>query len=217
MRIGVLLCGCGVGDGSQIEEVILTYLALDKYKVDYMSIAPNKNQFHTINHLDEQIEQAQDRNVLIESARIGRGKIQELSHVHLDEIDGLIIPGGLGVFKNLSNYVSEKEHFTVDREVEWLIKSMHLSKKPIGTMCGGIVLLAKCLRNAENPLNLCTSNHAYRKLLEMNHVLVNERESDEILIDPYNKLVTTPAFLGTQDLYKMMLGIDKMVRTLIHL
>ncbi|MEG0388617.1 MAG: isoprenoid biosynthesis glyoxalase ElbB, partial [Niameybacter sp.] len=214
---GVLLSGCGIGDGSQIEEVILTYLALDKYKVDYICIAPNKKQFHTVNHLDEQIEPKEERNVLIESARIGRGKIRALDHIHVEELDGLIIPGGIGLFKNLSNYVMDKEQFVLDEQVDTLIKCMHQSQKPIGAMCGGIVLLARCLGSTEGPLNLCTSHGAYKQLLEMNHIIVEELEADEILVDTYHKIVTTPAFLGTQDLYKMMGGVDKLVKALLTL
>lgn len=214
MSIGILLSGCGIGDGSQIEEVILTYLALDKYGMDYICLAQDKDQYHTMNHFNERIEENENRNVLKESARIGRGRVKALHEVNADELDGLILPGGLGVFKNLSNYVLENENFIVDKDVDKLIKDMHLSKKPIGAMCGAIVLVAKSLGSTEKQLQLCTSNNAHRKILEKNNVIVKEISSTEAYVDMQNRIVTTPAFLGTQNLYEMKIGIDKMVKEL---
>lgn len=212
MAVGVLLSGCGIGDGSQIEEVILTYLALDKYGVDYVCIAPNKEQYHTMDHFHERIEERENRNVLKESARIGRGKIKALSDTNSRELDGLILPGGLGVFKNLSNFVTAKHDFAVDKEVDQLIENIYQSKKPIGAISGAIVLIAKSLGKKGRQLELCTSNNAYRKILELNHAVVKEISSMEAYADVKNKIVTTPAFLGTQNLYEIMIGIDKMVR-----
>ena len=75
MKIGILLSGCGLGDGSQIEEVMLTYLALDKYGVDYIAFAPNKVQYDVINHYTEKV-QSKERNILIESARIAEVELK---------------------------------------------------------------------------------------------------------------------------------------------
>ncbi|MBU5313825.1 isoprenoid biosynthesis glyoxalase ElbB [Tissierella carlieri] len=217
MNIGVLLSGCGVGDGSQIEEVILTYLALDKYGVDYICFAQDKSQYHTFNHLNEKVEESENRNILKESARIGRGRIKTLDDISIDELDGLVLPGGVGVFKNLSNYILEKENFVVDKDVDKLIKDMYLSKKPIAAMCGATVLIAKSLGNETKQLELCTSNNAHRKILEMNNVIVKEVNSREAYVDIQNRIVTTPAFLGTQNLYEIKIGIDRMVREFIEL
>lgn len=217
MKVGVLLSGCGIGDGSQIEEVILTYLALDKYGIDYVCLAQDKDQYHTMNHIEETIEENENRNILKESARIGRGKIKSLNDIDIDELDGLILPGGLGVFNNLSNYLLEKENFIIDNDVDKLIKDMHLSKKPIAAMCGAIVLIAKSLGNKDKRLELCTSNNAHRKILEKNNVIICEVSATEVCVDIENMIVTTPAFLGTQNLYEMKIGIDKMVKELIAL
>lgn len=214
MSIGVLLSGCGIGDGSQIEEVILTYLALDKYGMDYICIAPDKNQYHTFDHFNEKVEESENRNILKESARIGRGKFKAIHDIDTDELDGLILPGGSGVFKNLSNYLVEKENFKIDKDVDKLIKDMYLSKKPIGAMCAGPILIAKSLVNEAKQLTLCTSNNAHRKILEMNNVIVKEISSTEAYVDTKNKIITTPAFLGTQNLYEIKIGIDKMVKEL---
>lgn len=217
MKVAVLLSGCGIGDGSQIEEVILTYLALDKYQIDYICVAPDKNQLHTFNHFTESVEENDVRSVLIESSRIGRGKISDLSSIKYNEIDALIIPGGQGVFKNLSDYIVAHERYNVDNDVEKLIKTFHSSHKPIGAICGAILLVGKSLSSERNEIKLGTSSNSFvRALKDTNATLVNI-ESSESCLDRENKIVSTPAFLGTQNLFEMMLGIDDMVKNLIKL
>ncbi|NLY46249.1 MAG: isoprenoid biosynthesis protein ElbB, partial [Tissierella sp.] len=49
MKFLVLLSGCGLGDGSAIEEVILVYTILDKYSVNYTPVVQNIN-FTSVNH-----------------------------------------------------------------------------------------------------------------------------------------------------------------------
>lgn len=217
MKFAVLLSGCGIGDGSQIEEVMLTYLALDKYKADYISVAPNKNQYHTFNHYTETVENEDVRNVLIESARIGRGKIFPINEMNFDEIDALIIPGGQGVFKNLSDFIVSKESFKVDEEVEQAIQTFHNAKKPIGAICGAIVVVAKALSHKDGQVMLSTSRDSFMKVLEETGAILVNTKASECCIDYPHKVVSTPAFIGTQSLYEMMLGIDELVKNLINL
>lgn len=109
MKYLVLLAGCGLGDGSCIEEVILTYAALDKYGCDYTPVAENVSM-QSVNHLTEQI--AEKRNILIEAARIGRGRIKDIREVDFAEYDALIIPGGIGLLNNYrdSNVIKRASH-----------------------------------------------------------------------------------------------------------
>lgn len=94
---------------------------------------------------------------------------------------------------------------------------MYLSKKPIAAMCGAIVLIAKSLDNKDKSLELCTSNNTHRKILEKNNVIICQISSIEVCVDMENKIVTTPAFLGTQNLYEMKICIDTMVKELMAL
>jgi len=73
-KVGVLLSGCGVFDGAEIHEAVLTLLALDKAGAEIICLAPNMDQLHVINHLTQE-ETGEKRNVLVESARIARGEI----------------------------------------------------------------------------------------------------------------------------------------------
>ena len=84
MKYLVLLAGCGLGDGSCIEEVVLTYAALDKYGCDYTPVAEDVS-VQSVNHLTEEI--AEKRNILIEAARIGRGRIKDIREVDFAEYD----------------------------------------------------------------------------------------------------------------------------------
>ncbi|NLB86183.1 MAG: isoprenoid biosynthesis protein ElbB, partial [Bacteroidales bacterium] len=63
-NIAVILSGSGRFDGSEIHEATLTLLALSKNEVNYMCFAPNKNQYHVINHLTEEVSN-ETRNVLV--------------------------------------------------------------------------------------------------------------------------------------------------------
>ena len=215
MKVAILLSGCGLGDGSQIEEVMLIYLALDKYGVDYTVSAPDKPQFDVINHVTES-RQDVERNVLVESARIGRGRIVDFDALTLDALDALILPGGLGVFKNLSNYVSERRNFEVDPAVNDLIHRFHQGNKPILAMCASTVLVAKSLEGTAGSLKVATANDAYKDLIiDLGCEPINCK-ANEVVYDEKNKVISTPAFLASKNMNEINAGIDEMVRKLIR-
>ena len=104
--VAVLLSGCGYLDGAEIRESVLTLLALDSEDVQYKIFAPDKDQHHVVNHLTNEPSKA-SRNILVESARIARGDVQDISHLEVGNFDALIIPGGFGVAKNLCTFAFE--------------------------------------------------------------------------------------------------------------
>ena len=216
MKIGILLSGCGLGDGSQIEEVMLTYLALDKYGVDYIAFVTNKMQYDVINHYTEKV-QSEERNILVEAARIGRGRIKDIKDVKSEEIDAIILPGGLGVFKNLSTFNVDKSEFKVAEDVNKLVKDLYSDGKPICGMCSSIIIIAKSLYNIATDLRIATGNNAFIDLMKDLNAKVENCSAEEIVIDRENKVITTPAFLASQNMNEIKSGIDKMVRELKHL
>lgn len=207
MTIGILLSGCGIGDGSQIEEVILTYLALDKYGLDYVPFAPNKNQAQVLDHLSESVCTDETRSVLLESARLGRGKIQSVDQIKTENLSALILPGGLGVFQNLSG----------DPSVLGLIQEVHQAGKPIGAMCAAVVLVAQYLGTKEKRLRLSTANNAHVESLRKHHALIEQVSACECVVDKENRIISTPAFLASQNLADLQIGIDKLVQELSSL
>ena len=94
-RIGICLSGCGFNDGSEIHESVITALALDRVGTDILYTAPNMMQTKVVNHLSGD-DMNERRNVLVESARIARGEITDLVNITVDDMDGLIFPGGFG-------------------------------------------------------------------------------------------------------------------------
>ena len=144
MKTIVLLSGCGVYDGSEIHEAVLTLLALSQEKMDYLCVAPDVNKHHVINHFNGQ-ELTQSRNVLFESARINRGNIMSLSELNKSEISSLVIPGGFGAAKNLSDWAFKGEMCNILPEVKDLILHCLEMQKPIVSLCISPVLIAKSI------------------------------------------------------------------------
>ena len=123
-KIGVVLSGCGVNDGSEIHEAVITMLELDKAGAEMVLMAPNIDQLHVINHATGE-EMDDSRNVLIESARIARGNIEDIAVVTSDNIDALILPGGFGVAKNLSDYAMAGMECSINPDVLRLSRQVH--------------------------------------------------------------------------------------------
>ena len=141
-KIGVILSGCGVYDGSEIHEAVLTLLAISRSGAQAVCFAPDKQQVDVINHLTGEA-MTETRNVLIEAARIMRGEIRPLAQADAAELDALIVPGGFGAAKNLSNFASLGRECTVDRELKALAQAMHQAGKPLGFMCIAPAMLPK--------------------------------------------------------------------------
>ena len=152
-KVGVLLSGCGVNDGAEIHESVLTMLFLDKAGVEMILMAPNIDQMHVINHYTGQ-EMEEYRNVLVESSRIARGEIKDMAEVSGNDLDALIIPGGFGVAKNLCDYAMAGPECSVNPDVYRLIVELRLMNKPIGAICIAPVMMAKILGEQEESANL---------------------------------------------------------------
>lgn len=143
-KVAVILSGCGVQDGAEIHESVLTLLRLDQRGVEVQCFAPNIAQHHVINHLTGE-EMPESRNVLVESARIARGAIKDIREADADEFDALIIPGGFGAAKNLSNFAVEGANCSVQTELLALAEAFAESGKPVGLICVSPALLPKSM------------------------------------------------------------------------
>lgn len=97
-RVGVVLSGCGVFDGSEIHEAVLTLLALSRIGAQAVCLAPDREQMQVIDHLHRE-PVAERRNVLVEAARIARGDVTSLAQADASQLDALIVPGGFGAAK----------------------------------------------------------------------------------------------------------------------
>ena len=147
-KIAVVLSGNGVFDGTEIHEATLTLYSIIKNGANYDIFAPNIQQHHVINHITGE-EMPDIRNVLIESARIARGKISDLADFKAENYDGLIFPGGFGVAKNLSDFAFNGINCAINKDVEKAIRTMVEQHKPIGALCIAPILFAKILENVD--------------------------------------------------------------------
>ena len=147
MGVAVLLSGCGVYDGSEIQESVFTFLALSQNNLDFFCVAPDIKQHHVVNH-SSGVEMKESRSVLFESSRISRGKIIPLSELDVNSISSLVIPGGFGAAKNLSDWAFKGDEFDVLEDVRSLILNCVKQKKPIVSLCISPVLIAKSLEGS---------------------------------------------------------------------
>lgn len=213
-KIGVVLSGCGVYDGSEIHEAVITLLAIARNGAQALCFAPDKTQTDVINHLTGET-MAESRNVLIEAARIARGEVRPLADARADELDALIVPGGFGAAKNLSNFASQGAECAIEPTLKALAQAMHAVGKPLGFICIAPAMLPKIL---PPPLRLTigTDIDTAEIIEEMGgeHIPC---PVDDIVVDEDNKLVTTPAWMLAQRIDEAATGIEKLVARVLDL
>jgi enhancing lycopene biosynthesis protein 2 len=214
-KIGVILSGCGVMDGSEIHEAVLTLLVLGKLNAEAVCMAPNIDQLHVVDHVSGE-ETKEKRNVLVESARIARGKILDIKDVKESDIDGLILPGGYGAVKNLSNFAAKGAGCDVHCDVANLLKAVHQAAKPIGAICISPTVLAKALQGNQVKMTIGTDEEtaAAIEALGHKHVICGVKE---MCIDDDKKILSTPAYMLAKNLAEAYVGIEKLVTEVVHL
>ena len=213
-KIGIVLSGCVVNDGSEIHEAVITMLELDKAGVDMLLMAPNIDQLHVINHATGE-EMDDSRNVLVESARISRGNIEDIAVVTSENVDALIFPGGFGVAKNLSDYAMAGVECSVNPDVLRLSREVHNEGKPIGAICIAPAIMATIL-SGETELTVGFDEQTASDIDAMGakHVLC---PVDEIVVDKEKKVVSTPAYMEAKSIKEAALGIEKLVAEILNM
>ena len=214
-KVGLLLSGCGFNDGSEIHESVISMLALDRAEVETVIMAPNIDQMHVVNHYTGQ-EMDEFRNVLVESSRIARGNIKDMAEVTGNDLDALIIPGGFGVAKNLSDYAMAGPDCSVNPDVYRLVSEIYLLKKPIGAICIAPVMMAKIFGEQDESAEMTIGSD------ELTSKDINTMGSkhikclvSEMIIDEDKKLVTTPAYMEAQSIKEAAEGIEKLVKQVL--
>jgi len=216
-KIGVILSGCGVYDGSEIHEAVITLLAIDRAGAEALCMAPDINQMHVVNHLSGEVAEGESRNVLVESARIARGKIKNIADVSTDDFDALILPGGFGAAKNLCDFAVNGADCHVNEAVAKLVQDTVAAKKPLAAVCIAPALIARVLGQSNSPaLTIGTDQGTADALNAMGakHVSCPVRE---FVVDRENKIVTSPAYMLAGNISEAAEGIEKTVKTLIDM
>jgi enhancing lycopene biosynthesis protein 2 len=213
-KVAVILSGCGVYDGSEIHEASACLVHLSRGKAEVEMFAPDTNQLHVIDHAKGTPAVAEARNVLVESARIARGKIKPLSLLNVEHFDAVVFPGGFGAAKNLSTFAIEGPNMKVNKEIENILVSFHSAKKPIGLCCIAPVLAAHVIKGCEVTIGSDISTAKVIHELGSRHVSKQVTESH---IDTRNRIVTTPAFMIEAPLYQIFDGIGTMIAAVLKL
>ncbi len=213
-RVGVILGGAGVYDGSEIHEAVITLLSIENKMGDYLCIAPNINQMHTVNHLTGNESEGEQRNVLVESARIARGNVKDIKDVDPNEIDAIILPGGFGAAKNLCDFAVNGADCDVNQDVKELLLNMNKAGKPIGAMCIAPVILAKIFGIYKPTLTIGTDKGTAEAVEKMG-AAHKDCPVDDIVVDRENRLVTTPAYMLAKGISEAASGIDRLVEEVL--
>ena len=217
-KVGVVLSGCGHQDGSEIHEAVFTLHALEKAGAEAIIMAPDMDQFHVINHLNGNEDLSESRNILVESARIARGKVVDVASVSGHQLDALIFPGGTGMAKNIFDYSMAGINCTVISDVQRLVVEILEADKPLGAICIAPVMVAKVLEylgrtgTVTGGFNVEINNDI--KAMGINTIEVG---AEEIVIDKENKIVTTPAYVDAKSMNESCTGIEKLVDKVLEL
>ncbi|MCP4744635.1 MAG: isoprenoid biosynthesis glyoxalase ElbB [Desulfobacteraceae bacterium] len=214
-KVGVLLSGCGVFDGTEIHESVLTLLFLDKVGAEVICTAPDMNQLHVINHMTQEVMD-EKRNVLIESARIARGNVLDLKTLGANDMDAIIIPGGFGAAKNLSDFALKGPECEVHSQVKRILAEMLKAKKPIGAICISPAMVTKALADVHPEVTIGIDTGTAAAIETMGGKHLSCKVAD-IIEDSSNKIVTTPAYMLGPGIKDVAVGIEKLVNKVLDL
>lgn len=214
-RVGVILAGCGVYDGAEIQEAVITLLALDRAGAETVCMAPNTDQLHVIDHLTGEVT-GERRNVLVESARITRGKVVDLATVDPGRLDALIMPGGFGAAKNLCDFAVKGASCAVHPEVSRVVRAVHAAGRPVGAICIAPAVVARLLGDEHPELTIGTDTATAAALESMGARHVSCPVSGTV-VDHRRRLVTTPAYMLAESVSEAAAGIEKLVGEVLAL
>lgn len=211
-KVAVVLSGCGVYDGAEIHESVLTLLALDQQGAAYQCFAPDIEQHHVINHLNGE-EMEQRRNVLVESARIARGAIKPLADFSADDYDAIVFPGGFGAAKNLSSFAFDGPACTVENSVMRAIEAMRGQAKPIAALCISPVIMTKLLAGARVTIGQDKATAEAIEAMGGDHVKAGH---GDVVVDEELNLITSPCYMLDASISQIAEGAANTVRTVLE-
>jgi enhancing lycopene biosynthesis protein 2 len=198
-RVGVLLSGCGLYDGSEVQETVLTLLAIDRAGARAEPLAPDRPQLDVVDHSTMQASEGESRNVLTESCRLVRGRVTPLSEARGEMLHALFLPGGYGAAKNwMSGFARPGEKREPHQHVRALLEHFLDNRKPLGVISLAETLVASILGEElrEDPFSL---------------------PANDVRIDRERNIVYAPGFMGGEQIEEVARGIEKMVTEVLRL
>lgn len=213
-KVAVILSGSGVFDGSEIHEAVLALHAIEKEGASWHCFAPDIDQLHVINHITGE-EMDEKRNVLVEAARIARGNIEDVAKLNVDDFDALLLPGGFGAAKNLTDFAVKGAECSINTHVASACRDFANAKKPAGYLCISPVIIPMIYENGVKGTigNDAATSAAFDTMGGVHsECLVNN-----IVYDEENQVISTPAYMLAGSISEAAGGIEKLVSKLISL
>jgi enhancing lycopene biosynthesis protein 2 len=215
-KVAVLLSGCGVYDGAEIHESVLTLLALDEAGASVQCAAPDVRQHHVINHRTGEEAPGESRNVLVEAARIARGKIVPLSELDVESLDAIILPGGFGAAKNLCTFALEGTSATVQPEVADVLRRAHAAGKVLGFLCIAPAIAANLFGPRGVRFTIGNDPATARALSSWGGTHC-DCPVTEAVTDPERRIVTSPGYMYDARISEVNAGIRRFVHAVLSL
>jgi enhancing lycopene biosynthesis protein 2 len=217
--VAVILSGCGVYDGSEIQEAVLTLLELENNGFSYMCYAPDIPQYHVVNHRSGQPTE-ETRNVLDEAARIARGNIADLSTLDVSTIEAMVLVGGFGVAKNLSTWALHGSSSSVLPAVQAAVVEMLRQHKPIVALCISPTVIAKAVQDIGVSPRLTigttdfSSEYAIAEIQEevlKTGAQIVQASIEEIEVDTQHKVISAPCYMMQATISEVHRNIAKAI------
>ncbi len=214
-KIAVVLSGCGNKDGTEITEAVSLIINLSKHNADIEYFAPDLD-FSVVNFLTNTLDDNHKRNMMTEASRITRSKMSALTELNPDKFDGLAIPGGYGVVKNLCDWASKKSKCQVNSDLSKIILKFYEQSKPIAAICIAPVLLAKVLGPKKVTVTIGNDPETIQEILKTGayHEIC---PVDDYVTDRECKVITTPAYMYNATPIQIFEGISKLTKEFMEM
>lgn len=216
-KIAVILSGCGHLDGAEIRESVVSLLALSRGGADVSIFAPDMEQKHVVNHRTGEEVPGETRNVLVEAARIARGDIAPLSELDASQFDGLVIPGGFGAAKNLSNLAEKGPDAEVIPDFAHAVSQFLQQGKPVGAICIAPAVLVAAAGKEYHPTVTIGEDPGTAGAIEAMGGTHQNCPTDDIIFDERNNIVSCSAYMRDDILARVADGIEKLVSKVLQL
>ncbi|MBV7263567.1 isoprenoid biosynthesis glyoxalase ElbB [Photobacterium sp. WH77] len=213
-KVAVILSGSGVFDGSEIHEAVLALYAIEQAGASWHCFAPNVDQHHVINHITGE-PMNETRNVLIEAARIARGQIQDVAELSARDFDALLLPGGFGAAKNLSDFAIKGASCQIHPEVKRACQEFARAQKPAAYLCIAPVLIPQIYgKGAKGTIGHEKEVASAFRAMGGDHI---DCPVDEFVLDQERCLLSTPAYMLAGSISEAASGINKLVQQLVKM
>ncbi|CAM2946164.1 isoprenoid biosynthesis glyoxalase ElbB [Vibrio neptunius] len=213
-KIAVILSGSGVFDGAEIHESVLALHAIEKQGASWHCFAPDIDQLHVINHITGE-EMAETRNVLTEAARIARGNIEDVAKLNAEEFDALLLPGGFGAAKNLTDFAVNGAECSINTHVASACRAFAQARKPAGYLCIAPAIIPMIYANGvKGTIGNDEATASAFNALGGEHITC---EVGDVVFDEDHKVLSTPAYMLAGNISQAASGIEKLVSKLVDI